>query len=118
MARQSLSRLAQSSFESKGPGKVRFDAVEYCLAALQEFDKHSPGEVKDIVFELTLLGRGGLDTNSPEKKYTLKRLPGKFSGLELVCMMYVGLQQVAPGTDIGFDLSREYEVAKGMFSGN
>ena len=46
----------------------------------------------------------------------LQTMPGEFSGLQLVCYMYVGFQIVAPGTDIGFDLSREYRIAKSMHS--
>ena len=30
-----------------------------------------------------MLGRTGLDINDPTDKYTLKALPGKFSGLHL-----------------------------------
>jgi len=33
----------------------------------------------------------------------------------VVCFMYVALEQVAPGQDIGFDLKAEYEEALRMF---
>ncbi|MFT5290597.1 MAG: Flp pilus assembly protein TadD [Planctomycetota bacterium] len=115
LARDGLSRLAQSSFQAKKSGEVRMDAVEYCLAALKEFGPRTAEEVQEIVLEITALGDRGLDTNSTDKKYALRKLPGKFSGLELVCLMYVGLKQVAPEADIGFDLSREYAAAREMF---
>jgi hypothetical protein len=77
-----------------------------------------PQEVKRIGFEIAVLGQRGLDTNNPDQKYTLKSLPGTFSGLHLVCLMYVAFKQVAPEQAIGFDLSREYEVARSLSPGN
>ena len=41
-------------------------------------------------------------------------MPGEFSGLQLVSIMYVAFQQIAPGQDAGFDLAREYEMALAM----
>jgi hypothetical protein len=64
--------------------------------------------------EITTKGRSGLDTNDPTPKYQLKSLPGDFSGLSLVCCMYVAFQSIAPETDIGFDLAKEYAAAKSM----
>ena len=34
----------------------------------------------------------------------------------LVCLMFVAFKQVAPDHDVGFDLEREYEMAKAMHS--
>jgi len=68
-------------------------------------------EVQKISFEIATLGSRGLNVNDPAKKYRLKSLPGEFSGLQLVCYMYVGFKQIAPEQDIGFDLSREYAAA-------
>jgi len=34
-----------------------------------------------------MLGRNGLHINDPTDKYTLKALPGKFSGLHLLAVM-------------------------------
>lgn len=42
-------------------------------------------------------------------------MPGAFSGLHLMCYMFVGFKAIAPDQDIGFDLSREYELATQMF---
>src|SRR5439155_1647349 len=52
----------------------------------------------------------GLDTNDPTQKYQLNTLPGNFSGLNLVCLMYVAFKSIAPEMDIGFDLAKEYAV--------
>ena len=38
----------------------------------------------------------------------LKSLTNSFSGLQLVCLMYVAFKQIAPGQDVGFDLSRTH----------
>jgi len=46
--------------------------------------------------------------------HRLKNLEGEFSGLALVCSLYVGMQSMAPGADIGFHLSKEYKMAKAM----
>ncbi len=50
--------------------------------------------------------------NDPDTKYTLNAIPGRFSGLHLVAMMYAAFQHIAPGTDVGIDFSKEYETAK------
>ena len=112
MARQARSTIAQESFKAKAVGSLRPDALMYCLGALQRFQKMDKGDVQKLTLEISLLGRNGLDTNDSVQKYTLRGLPGNFSGLQLVCMMYVGFQQFAPQQDIGFDLSKEYEAAK------
>ena len=41
----------------------------------------------------------------------LRSLPGEFTALHLLCIMYVAFKQFAPDTDIGFDLSAEYGMA-------
>lgn len=45
-----------------------------------------------IVMEMATLGESGLNVNDPEQRYTLKLTPGEFSGLQIVCMMHVGLK--------------------------
>lgn len=62
--------------------------------------------------EILALGRSGLDVASPSTRYQLESLGGDFSGLQLVCYLYAAIQQFAPGTDVGFDLSKEYGAAK------
>ena len=42
------------------------------------------------------------------------RLPGKYSALNVVTIMYAAFQQFAPETDLGIDLAREYQAAQGM----
>ncbi len=114
LARQERTKLAQQSFRAAVPGMDRPDAAMYCLSALQTFEKMMPEEIKKIGFEIAMLGRQGLATNETTPKYRLKSLPGQFSGLHLVCLMYVAFKKVAPDHDIGFDLAKEYEMAKAM----
>lgn len=114
LARQARSRIAQESMRSAG-GAVRMDAVMYCLGALERFQQMQPNEVQGIGFEIALLGQGGIDVNNPDATYTLRTLPGKFTGLQLMSLMYVAFKQIAPDQDIGFDLSAEYQEALSLY---
>lgn len=44
-------------------------------------------------------------------------LSAEVDGLQLVALMYVAFQQIAPGHDVGLDLAREYQMAVGMLEG-
>jgi tetratricopeptide (TPR) repeat protein len=105
--------IALETFRSKG---FRIDAVMYCLGALELFSSKPRNEILQLVGEIALLGRNGLDINNPEKKYRLKRLPGEFTGQQLVCYMYVGFRILDENVDIGADLSSEYQAAVRLFS--
>ena len=52
--------------------------------------------------------------NDSAEKYRLESVPGSYSGLHLVCLMYVGFKMFAPEQDISFDLSKEYAAARGL----
>ena len=41
-------------------------------------------------------------------KYTLLSLPGEFSGLHLISIMYAAFAHTSPVADVGIDLSSEY----------
>ena len=114
-ARRELSRIAEKSFRSRGVSGVRPDAIEYCIEAMKRFREIDNQRLGPILLELAQLGTGGLDIHNPEKQFTLKSLTGSFSGLKVVCFMYVAAQRLIPGQDIGIDLSKEYALAKGMF---
>ena len=113
-ARNGLSRIAEATMRANVGGTVRMDAVMYCLAAMERFDAMPEAEMRQIVLEIATTGLQGLDVNNPDHKYRLRSLPGELTGMQLVSYLYVGTQRVAPEQDIGFDLSREYEVAEGM----
>lgn len=89
----------------------------YCLGALERFGGMAKEEVAGIGREIAILGMKGLDINDPARKYTLKSLPGSFSGLHLLSLMYVAFQKMSPGTDVGVDISREYAHAVAMLDG-
>ncbi len=87
-------------------------AAMYCLSALQRFDVMTREEIMAIVSEIAFIGQGGLDYASPDQKYILKTIPGEqFSGLQLVCLMYVGFKDIEPTMDVGVDLREPYEMA-------
>lgn len=117
LAQEALTRLSGLTFRQRGSGLPRMDAVMYCVDALQRYAQMTPAQVQEIGFEIAMLGTQGLDVNDPMERYTLRSLPGRFSGLQLVALMYVAFRQIAPGQDVGFDLAREYEMARGMGEG-
>lgn len=104
--------IAQIALKGKG---FRADAMFYCLSALESFKGKTLEQVRQVAFEIGMVGRQGLDINNPDKKYTLDSMAGSFTGLQLVSYMYVGFKMIDPDLDIGLDLSEEYEQALGMF---
>ena len=105
--------IAMEALKSKG---LRVDAVMYCLGALEHLSSKPRNEIQLIVSEIAFLGRRGLDINNPEKHYHLNSLNGDFTGLDLVCYMYVGFKILEQELDIGADLSSEYQAALRLFS--
>lgn len=114
-AQDALRKLAEQSFQNLTPGTPRPDAVMYCLGALEKFASMSRAEVQTIAFEIAAQGQSGLDTNDPTPKYQLKSLGGNFSGLHLVCLMYVAFKSIASEADVGFDLANEYAAAQALY---
>jgi tetratricopeptide (TPR) repeat protein len=114
-ARIAITRLAHQTMRNAVAGNLRPDVVMYCLEALKYFEESGRDRANTIVMEIAMLGRSGLDINNPAQEHTLHSLPGKFSGMRLVSMMYVGFQIIAPEHDVGIDLSREYAEAKKLF---
>jgi hypothetical protein len=91
-------------------------AVCFLLDALQRYDKLPVEKVREIALEIGMLGRNGLDYASPGQQYTLKSLPGeKFSGLNLMCLMYAGFKRIAPEHDLRMDLNEPFLTALEMF---
>jgi hypothetical protein len=87
-------------------------AVFYFLDAFKRFDAMTPEQVRDVAFEIALLGRNGLDYAAPDEKYELRALPDrKFSGLHLMCLMFAGFKRVAPEQDVGMDLNDPFLTA-------
>jgi tetratricopeptide (TPR) repeat protein len=114
LAKQARSRIAQKHMRAKGGG-MRMDAVMYCLGALERFARMRRDEIQAVGLEIAMLGQRGIDVNNPDSLYTLRSIPDNFTGLHLMCLMYVAFKEIAPDYDIGFDLSTEYTAALEMF---
>jgi Flp pilus assembly protein TadD len=106
-ARQARTKLAHETMRSQVGGGLRPDVLMYIAGALDTFEKVGPAKQKQIAFEIALKGQSGLNINDPEQKYTLKSLPGTFSGLHLVSIMYTAFRQIDPEMDVGVDLQKE-----------
>lgn len=115
VCRKELSGMAHREFRGRTGGAPRMDAVMYLAGAMKMFRQMPPEEVRKVTFEIAMLGAKGFDVNDPSRKYRLRSLPGEFSGLHLVCILDVGMKQVDPSADTGFDLSREYDEARSLF---
>lgn len=116
-AEQGRNRITTANFRKAG-GDFNPDAVSYCAEALQMFEGMPKTEVQDIAIEIGMLGTKSLSVNDPAEKYTLRSLPGNFSGLQLLCIQYVGFKIIDPSADIGFDIAAEYEEARRLHGGD
>ena len=91
-------------------------AVWHLLSALERYDKLPVEKVREIAFEIGIVGQRGLDYSDPEPKYTLRSLPGEnFSGLQMMCLMFAGFKRIAPDVDPGMDLHEPFLTALQMF---
>lgn len=114
LAREGLTRIVERAVRAGAVGDLRMDVVFYMMSVLDAFEDMTPEQVQQVGFEAAMLGRRGLDLNKTEPRYTLRTLPGDYSALNVVAIMYAAFQQFAPETDLGIDLSREYQAAVGM----
>lgn len=110
-ARQARTRLSHQSLREATNGGIRPDVVMYITGALDTFQKVGAAKRQQIALEIALMGQSGLDVNDPDQKYTLKTLPGSFSGIHLVSIMYAAFKQIDPKLDCGFDFQIEYDAA-------
>ena len=91
-------------------------SVLYLMEAMDRFTKLTDEEVKTVAVEIALMGQEGIDYASPDALYSLKSIPEtKFSGLQLMCLMYAGFKQISPEMDAGIDLGNEYQQALALF---
>ena len=115
MARQERSCIAHKNLRGAVSGGIRPDVMMYILGALKTFKEVGAKKQQEITFEIAMKGQSGLDINDAAQKYTLKTLPGRFSGLHLVAIMHTGLKQIDPTVDSGTDFDAEYDVATKLF---
>ena len=86
----------------------------YIAGALRTFADVGDEKRRLIALEIAMLGRSGLDINNSAEQYTLKSLPGQFSGLHLLAIMYAAFRQIDSTLESGADFSAEYEAALQM----
>lgn len=110
-AEQARNRITNRGLHEAGGG-LRSDVLSHCVEALRIFDGMPNDRVQAITMEIAMLGTKGLSVSDTTAKHTLRGLPGSFSGLQLLCLEYVGFRIIDPSVDIGFDIAAEYEEAR------
>ena len=110
-AREGRTTIAHKNLRANAPGGLRPDVMMYIAGALDTFEKVGSRKRQEIALEIALKGQSGLDINDPTQKYTLRTLPGNFSGLHLLAIMYTAFQQIDPSVNVGADFRTEYELA-------
>ncbi len=113
LAMERRTAIAQNIMRQRGGG-FRPDVMMYISGALEKFNAMSASQIQSVGFEIAILGQSGLDINDPSKKYTIKSLPGEFTGLHLCSIMYAAFKEFAPAEDVGIDFSKEYALARGI----
>lgn len=95
---------------------LQMAATMYMLGALKRFADMDPITIRQIASEIALVGMNGLDYATSEQKYTSRFLPGEqFSGLQLMCLMYVGFKKVEPDLNTRVPLDDAYRQALQMY---
>ena len=88
------------------------EAYTYCLDALRRFENQTRSAIFSVVSEIGILGMNGIDHATPGKTYTIKAYLGEtFSGLHLLCLMYVGFKIYDPSVNCGLDFGEAYKMA-------
>lgn len=88
------------------------EAYTFCLDALRRFESQSRESIFSVISEISLLGMNGIDHTAPGKTYSIKAYPAEtFSGLHLLCLMYVGFKLYDPSVNCGLDFAEAYEMA-------
>lgn len=113
--------VGESTPEEPEEERTKFDNRQdeiliYCVEALRRYEAMSPASVAGVAREIALLGAGGIDYRTPGRVYEIPSLPGeKFSGLQLLCLMHVGMKKTNPAWDTGLDMDEEFRMAVEMF---
>lgn len=110
-AEQSRTAFGHKRLKAGSVGGFRPDVMMYIAGALQTFKRLGPAKRQAIALEIAMLGRSGLDINDPADKYKLKSLPGKFTGLHLLAIMFTAFRQIDPTMETGADFGAEYQAA-------
>jgi len=90
-------------------------ATHYLLGALRRFGRMEPAAIWAMTREIAELGQSGIDYGKGEQ-YTLQTAPGEtFSGMELLCLQYVGFQLTHPEIDLGLPFAAAYQRALHLY---
>ncbi len=107
---EGVNRVAMEKLKDEGQG-YRIDVIRSLLSAIELFARVSADKVKEISFEIAILGEGGLAINDPDIRYTLKSMDGEFTGMQLLCYMFAGLKIIDSSLPPIADLEEEYNQA-------
>lgn len=78
----------------------------------------SKERIQEIAFEVGMLGTAGIDYSKPDRRYSLKSLPGEqFTGLQLLVFMFVGFKKIDPALNSGLDFDEAYRMAMTLMEG-
>ena len=73
-------------------------------------------KIREIAFEVGMIGTAGIDYTKPDRRYSLKSLPGgQFTGLQMLVFMYVGFKKIDPTVNTGLDFKDAYEIALKLY---
>ena len=113
-------RLADRVMRANAKGMPRMDAVMYLSSALEAYRALDLAGQKQLLAEAAAVGQKGLAINDPQQMHQLRlyKEGATISALQVACVYYVGVQLLLPGQDAGIDLTREYELARGMVEGD
>jgi hypothetical protein len=90
--------------------------TSYLLAALKRFGSMEQAAIWAVASEIAVLGQGGIDYGMGEQ-YTLQSVPGEvFSGMELLCLQYVGFKLTHPELDLQLPFARPYQAALQLYA--
>ena len=86
--------------------------VFYLLDAMRLIRGRPLEEVREIAFEIGMLGQYGLDINDPKETHVLRaaRRGGASQRWSCCASCAPGLQRIEPWMDIGVDLGDEWEM--------
>jgi len=95
LTRNGLSKIAAQQLNARGPRK---DGGLLSSWAMRLLCGKSLPEIREITFEIGMLGKYGLDINDPQESHVLRALPERvFSALQLICIMYARLAEDRAG---------------------
>lgn len=96
---------------------LQMAATMYMVSALKRFKSMSEGQIREVAQEIAITGLTGLDYASSDLKYSVNALPGeRFSGLQMMCLMYVAFKHAFPELDSGVPLDKAYEQAQRLYN--